>query len=61
MQGYDESAAAAYIAPRVKRDMDAGFALDVAVLVKNAIELDLLYMEENGVLDACLLYTSRCV
>lgn len=51
MQGYDENAAAAYIAPRVQREMGAECTLDVQALVRAAITLDLAYMQEAGVLD----------
>lgn len=51
MEFFDVDAAAAYIAPRVKNDLGKDFALDVDQLVRLALELDLAYMIEEGVID----------
>lgn len=52
MEFFDFDAAAAYIVPRVKKDLGKDFALDVDKLVRLALELDLAYMIEEGVIDA---------
>lgn len=51
MEFFDFDAAAAYIVPRVKKDLGKDFALDVDKLVRLALELDLAYMIEEGVID----------
>lgn len=51
MEFFDLDAAVAYIAPRVKKEVGRDFELDVDVLVRHALELDVQYMLENGVID----------
>lgn len=52
MNGYDKQEAIAFIAPRINRKEHKELADKIELLIGQAIDADMAYMHETGVLDA---------
>lgn len=52
MNGYDKAEAVAFIVPKINKKEHKELADQIETLIAQAIDADMAYMHENGVLDA---------